>query len=78
MYSEIISDYLAEKGIISPQKAREIRDFSPLHDIGKIGIPDNILLKPSKLTEEEFKVIKEHTIIGAKIIDSSNKKYMEI
>jgi len=74
MYSEIISDYLAEKGIISPQKAREIRDFSPLHDIGKIGIPDNILLKPSKLTEEEFKVIKEHTIIGAKIIDSSNKK----
>lgn len=42
----------------------------PLHDIGKIGIPDNILLKPGKLTPEEFKVIESHTLIGGDVINS--------
>lgn len=42
----------------------------PLHDIGKIGIPDNILLKPGKLTPEEFKIIETHTTIGAQTIES--------
>jgi len=41
-----------------------------LHDIGKIGIPDNILLKPGKLTDEEFDVIKTHCIIGSDIVRS--------
>jgi putative two-component system response regulator len=46
---------------------------SPLHDIGKIGIPDNILLKQGKLTVEEFETMKAHTILGSKILaDSSN------
>ncbi|MCX8058171.1 MAG: HD domain-containing protein [Spirochaetes bacterium] len=74
LYSDLIADYLCEKEIITPQKAREIRDFAPLHDIGKIGIPDHILLKPSKLDHNEFEIIKNHPIIGAKIIDSSNEK----
>ena len=39
-----------------------------LHDIGKIGIPDNVLLKPGKLTDEEYKIIKQHPSIGAEII----------
>lgn len=43
---------------------------SPLHDVGKIGIPDNILKKPGPLTPEEFEVIKLHTTIGAKILSS--------
>jgi len=42
----------------------------PLHDVGKIGIPDSILLKPSSLTTEEFEVIKTHAAIGGDIIDS--------
>lgn len=42
----------------------------PMHDVGKIGIPDNILLKPGKLTPEEFEVMKTHTSIGKSIIDS--------
>lgn len=42
----------------------------PLHDVGKIGIPDSILLKPSQLTPEEFDVIKTHSKIGSEIIDS--------
>ncbi|MGC8734398.1 MAG: HD-GYP domain-containing protein [bacterium] len=44
---------------------------APLHDVGKIGIPDNILLKPGRLTKEEFEIMKTHTIIGAKILDNS-------
>jgi putative two-component system response regulator len=40
-----------------------------LHDVGKIGIPDNILLKPGKLTPEEFEIIKKHPVIGAEIIE---------
>jgi putative two-component system response regulator len=43
---------------------------SALHDIGKIGISDSILLKPGKLTSDEFDVIKKHTTIGSQIIDS--------
>ena len=45
-----------------------ITTASALHDIGKIGIPDNIINKPGKLTDEEFKVIKGHTLTGAKIL----------
>ena len=42
----------------------------PMHDVGKIGIPDNILLKPGRLTQEEFEVIKTHTTIGKNIVES--------
>lgn len=46
---------------------------SPLHDVGKIGIPDNILKKPGPLTLEEFEIIKLHTTIGAKILESDGR-----
>jgi putative two-component system response regulator len=48
-----------------------IRRAAPLHDIGKIGIPDAILLKPGRLTDEEFEQIKTHTTIGAEILSGS-------
>lgn len=48
---------------------------SPLHDIGKVGVPDGILLKPGKLTPEEFEVIKEHAAIGAATLDCVRDKY---
>jgi putative two-component system response regulator len=48
-----------------------IRRSSPLHDVGKIGIPDRILLKVDKLTEEEFEVMKSHTTIGARMLSGS-------
>jgi HD-GYP domain-containing protein (c-di-GMP phosphodiesterase class II) len=41
-----------------------------LHDVGKIGIPDHVLLKPGKLTDEEFAIIKQHPEIGARIVES--------
>ena len=50
---------------------------SPMHDIGKIGIPDNILLKPMKLTPEEWKVMQTHTILGAEILNGSNSDLMQ-
>ncbi|MCX7870917.1 MAG: HD domain-containing protein [bacterium] len=52
---------------------KKITLASPLHDVGKIGIPDNILLKPGKLTKEEFEIMKTHTLIGAKILDNSKQ-----
>jgi putative two-component system response regulator len=50
----------------------DIRLAAAMHDVGKIGIPDSILLKPGKLTSEEFEVMKKHTTIGAQLLGSSN------
>ena len=44
---------------------------SPLHDIGKVGIPDAVLLKPGPLTSDEFEVMKQHTIIGSRTLDAA-------
>ncbi len=49
---------------------------SPMHDIGKMGIPDVILLKPGKLDDQEWKIMKKHTIIGAKILSKSRSTLM--
>lgn len=48
-----------------------IRKAAPLHDVGKIGIPDNVLLKPGKLTPEEWELMKTHTLIGSRILSRS-------
>jgi response regulator RpfG family c-di-GMP phosphodiesterase len=49
---------------------------SPLHDIGKVGINDNVLLKPGKLTPEEFEIMKGHSQIGYEILKSSENPYL--
>lgn len=53
------------------QRVEVLRQAAPLHDLGKIGIPDSILLKPGKLTAEEYEVIKGHTTIGAHMLSGS-------
>jgi len=52
---------------LDDSKIHSITEASALHDVGKIGVPDNILLKPARLTKEEFEVMKQHTVIGADI-----------
>ncbi len=48
---------------------------SPLHDIGKVGIPDSVLLKPGRLTAEEFDIMKTHAMIGARTLDAALHEY---
>jgi putative two-component system response regulator len=55
-----------------------IRLAAPLHDIGKIGVPDNVLLKLGKLTEGEYDVIKTHTAIGARILSGSSHLLLQM
>ena len=55
-----------------------IRHAAPMHDVGKIGIPDRILLKPGKLTAEERVVIETHTIIGAQILSNSDSDVIQM
>ncbi len=70
---------LAERLRTHPRFAPDLDDAmiallfksAPLHDIGKVGIPDRILLKPSKLTAEEFEVMKTHTTLGKQAIESA-------
>lgn len=51
---------------------------SPMHDIGKIGIPDHILLKPGGFTPDEWAIMKEHPAMGAKILGNSNSPYLKM
>jgi len=59
-----------EMGLPDSQVAL-IRRAAPLHDVGKLGIPDTILLKLGRLTDEEFAIVKTHTVIGARILSGS-------
>jgi response regulator RpfG family c-di-GMP phosphodiesterase len=58
----------AEAMKCSPNELESLRIAAALHDVGKIAIPDNILLKPARLTDEEFDVIKNHSLIGESIL----------
>lgn len=74
-YVKVIVDALVEEGYEDEEFSRSfgkmIVDAAPLHDIGKISVPDDILGKPGRLTEDEFETIKKHTIDGANIIDQT-------
>ena len=52
----------------SQEEIINLKNTADLHDIGKIGVPDTILNKPTKLTEDEYIIIKDHTVIGAEIL----------
>jgi putative two-component system response regulator len=63
------SRLLAVEMGMSGEVAEKIGMASRLHDVGKVAIPDSVLCKPGPLTEEEFELIKRHTVIGAAILD---------
>ena len=68
-YSRLIASTLADRYKLADDYIEHIFMFSPLHDIGKIGIPDDILMKPDKLDNDEMEIMKSHTIKGREIID---------
>ena len=80
-YSRVIANHLSlvakYSGIVDGGYAQQIYLTAPLHDIGKVGIPDEILLKPDRLTVEEFEVMKTHTVIGGETLDASAKAHPE-
>jgi putative nucleotidyltransferase with HDIG domain len=63
---------LAERLGLSHQEAAVIRQAAPLHDVGKLAVPDSVLLKPGRLTGGEYEQIKRHTAVGAAILAGSN------
>jgi len=58
--------------------AEMLLNAAPMHDVGKIGIPDNILLKPDRLDEAEFAIIRQHPIIGAEILGHHDSELMHM
>jgi response regulator RpfG family c-di-GMP phosphodiesterase len=62
---------------ISRDEAELLKMASPMHDIGKVAIPDEILNKPDKLTDEEFDVMKSHTLIGYQLLKNSSRRLLK-
>jgi response regulator RpfG family c-di-GMP phosphodiesterase len=73
-----IAKLLAEKSGFNSSSSEMVRHAAPLHDIGKVAIPDRILKKPGKLTEEEYEIMKTHSKIGHDILKSSNKDILQL
>ncbi len=77
-YVKILAEELSQlpkyKSYLTDSYIVDIVKATPLHDIGKVGIPDSILKKPGKLTEEEFEIIKKHCEYGANILETAEKK----
>lgn len=72
-YTRILAEVFCKKypeSGLTEEKIKTIASASVLHDLGKIAIPDSILLKPGKLTREEFETMKTHTVQGCEIIES--------
>lgn len=74
-YSRVLAQQLATnpkfRGAITAEFIRLIYDTSPLHDIGKVAIPDSVLLKPGQLSQAEFEIMKQHTLRGAETLDAA-------
>jgi two-component system response regulator RpfG len=73
-YSRLIAEELK----LTAMECDEIESSAPMHDIGKIGIPDQILHKPGPLTAEEMASMRQHTIIGHKMLSDSPSRYLQI
>ncbi len=77
---ERIADFaelIAKEMEMSREEKTMLKYAAPMHDVGKIGVPDQILLKAGKLTDEEFQIIKLHTVIGGRILGDTNVPILE-
>ncbi|SBS28693.1 Cyclic di-GMP phosphodiesterase response regulator RpfG [Marinomonas aquimarina] len=81
LYVKLLAEKLREKDAfkdyLTPERITLLYKAAPLHDIGKVGVPDAILLKPGKLTPEEFERMKLHTVYGREAIEAAEKKLSE-
>jgi len=79
VYAHILAEHLVamtdSHGDLDPEFAHLVYLTSPLHDIGKVGIPDSVLLKPGRLSDREFEIMKTHTTIGAETLDAAVREY---
>lgn len=79
IFCKVLSEHLAQddrfKEIVTPKFSEAIFAASPLHDIGKVGIPDSVLLKPGKLSANEWEIMRSHTIIGANTLRAVMEKH---
>jgi len=73
-YSVVIGEALQ----LDKEKLELLLSASMMHDLGKIGIPDEILLKPAKLTPEEFQIMKSHTVIGSELLSKSDSELLQM
>jgi putative two-component system response regulator len=71
-------ELLARRYGLSAERCDLIRTASPMHDIGKIGTPDHVLLKPGKFTQDEFNVIAQHAEIGYRILSGSDAEILNV
>jgi putative two-component system response regulator len=80
-YSRLLAQQLAQRGNhqseITDGYVRLIYQTSPLHDIGKVAIPDCVLLKPGRLSDREFEIMKSHTTLGAQTLDAALREHPE-
>ena len=78
-YSQILARHLADhpsfRDEVDLDYVRMIYLTSPLHDIGKVGIPDCVLLKPGRLSDREFEIMKQHTLIGAETLEAALREH---
>jgi PAS domain S-box-containing protein len=74
----IVAAYLGERLGMSPEEVILLRAATPMHDIGKIAIPDDILQKPGRLTEDERRVMQRHPQIGFEMLDGSHSEVLRM
>jgi len=78
-YSRLLADHLSQndkyRDVVDGAFVRLIYLTSPLHDIGKVGIPDTVLLKPGRLSDREFEIMKNHTTMGAQTLGAALRMY---
>ncbi|MEA2310965.1 MAG: cyclic di-GMP phosphodiesterase [Solirubrobacteraceae bacterium] len=73
-----VAALLARKIGLGDRMVWLVRQAAPLHDLGKIAIPDSILLKPGKLSDEEFDVVKTHALLGARVLAGAETELLEV
>lgn len=81
-YTRLLAQHLSPRAKemhgVDAEYIRLLYQTSPLHDLGKVGIPDRVLLKPGKLSAEEFEIMKTHTMLGAQTLDAALQRFPNV